>query len=95
MKITLVGYNPDWAKMMQYPPVFEVLDYAELSELAITGNHRRNGIGEALFKEARNWFEKKGIRRFEVRAAVSNEVSMVFWRKMGFSPYIETLCLEI
>ncbi len=88
----VVGYC--LAKLLQYPPVFEVLDYGELSELAIAGNYRRSGIGQALFKRARSWLESKAIKRIEVRAVVTNEVSTAFWRKMGFTPYVETLFLE-
>jgi hypothetical protein len=40
-------------------------------------------------------YDSRGIRRIEVRVAVTNGISTVFWRKMGFQPYLETLFSEL
>ena len=32
------------------------------------------------------------LKRIEVRVAISNEISTQFWRKMGFTTYLEIMC---
>jgi GNAT superfamily N-acetyltransferase len=79
----------------EYPSVLTTKRYGVFQELAVTGDYRRNGIGQRLVEEMLKWFRKRRIKRLEVRVSVFNEISTAFWRKMGFKPYLETLCLEI
>jgi ribosomal protein S18 acetylase RimI-like enzyme len=88
-----VGYC--LATRAQYPPVFAYRDYGTVYDLAVTERCRRNGIGERLYRAAQTWFVERGIHRIELRVAVSNEVSTAFWQKMGFSPYVTTVCKNI
>ena len=83
------------ATLARYPPVFEKRDYGTVFDLAVTGHCRRKGIGKRLYHAAENWLTDHGIRRIEVRVAVSNEASTAFWRKMGFSPYVTTVFKNI
>ena len=83
------------ARIAKRPPVFEKLEYGFISDLAVTQSHRRSGIGERLLQQAKEWLAANGIDRIELRVVVSNEVASAFWRKMGFKPYMETLCLEM
>lgn len=78
-----------------YPPVYETRRYGSILDLAVTKKYRRMGIGERLFKAAREWFCNNNIHRIEVPVAISNEQAAAFWGEMGFSPYIETLCMEV
>jgi ribosomal protein S18 acetylase RimI-like enzyme len=77
------------------PPVFEEKQYGALFDLAVTESFRRQGIGEDMYQMVHDWFKQKNIHRIEIRVALSNEVSTAFWRKMGFSPYLETVVKEI
>ena len=88
----IVGYC--LASIAKYPPFFEVENYGTIFDLVVTRDYRKEGIGENLLQEAYNWFSKKGTKRVEVRVATSNEVANKFWRKMGFTPYMEILYLE-
>ena len=83
------------AFITENPPVITTKCYGLFQELAITANHRRCGAGEELVKEMLKWFRDRDIERIEVKVSVHNELSTAFWRKMGFSTYLETLCLEI
>jgi ribosomal protein S18 acetylase RimI-like enzyme len=65
--------------------------YGNLAELAISGKYRRQGVGEQMVEAAMVWFAGQKVERIEVRVAVSNEISTSFWRKMGFSTYLETM----
>lgn len=84
----LLGYC--LACIKQRPPVFEVRDFGSIDDLLVAAAARREGLGERFVREAEQWFKDAGISRVELRIAVTNEVSSAFWRKMGYTPYMET-----
>ena len=83
------------ASIANNPPVFEEKQYGALCDLAVAESHRRQGIGESMYQTILDWFKQKNIHRIEIRVVVSNEVSTAFWKKMGFTPYLETVSQEI
>lgn len=83
------------ATIASNPPVFEEKHYGAFFDLAVSEPFRRQGIGEGMFHRIHDWFKQKDIHRIEIRVALSNEVSTAFWRKMGFTPYLETVVKEI
>ncbi len=89
----IVGYC--LASVSKFTPVYEHQEYGMIFDLAVTENCRRRGIGQALVEEVLRWFSEQNIHRVEVRVATSNEISMSFWKKMGFVPYIEIVYKEI
>jgi GNAT superfamily N-acetyltransferase len=89
----IVGYC--LAFIEKYPPVLEIKEYGLVQDVAVTENHRRRGIGKRLLHEAQRWFSKNGVRRIEARVAATNKISTGFWSKMGFTPYLETVFVEI
>lgn len=88
----VVGYS--LGIIRKHPPVFTRRDYGEVNDIAVTERCRRQGIGQLLFEKTRAWFLYNGIHRIETRVATANELSLAFWQKMGFVPYVETLVLE-
>ena len=48
-----------------------------------------------MFAALCEWFRREGIRRIEVRHSTYNEIGARFWPKMGFTPYLQTLFLEL
>jgi ribosomal protein S18 acetylase RimI-like enzyme len=84
----VVGYAK--LEISKYPPVFERKSYGMISDIAVSGDYRRMGIGEALVDEAAEWFAKKNIDRIEMRVVSANSVGRGFWEKMGFKPYMIT-----
>jgi GNAT superfamily N-acetyltransferase len=81
-----VGYMMGIIK--QNPPVFKMTQFGEIMDACVTANFRRQHIGERIFAEMKQWFSQKGITRLDVNAAAKNPVSMKFWQKMGFQPYL-------
>jgi GNAT superfamily N-acetyltransferase len=79
----------------EYPPVVTANRYGKFQEIVVAADYRRCGVGERLVKKMLKWFAEQGMKRIEVRVSVYNKLSTAFWRKMGFTPYIETLFLEI
>jgi L-amino acid N-acyltransferase YncA len=89
----LVGYC--LAFIEKYPPVLEMKEYGLVQDIAVTMKYQRMGIGKRFLEEARSWFTEKGVHRIEARVAKTNKLSIEFWAKMGFAPYLETVFLEI
>ena len=85
----IVGYCQ--CLVVKTPPVFELKQFGNIADTTVLEKYRRNDIGEQMVERAMEWFQSKGLTRIEVRVAVSNEVSTQFWRKMGFSTYLETM----
>jgi len=88
----ILGYIK--AEISNYPPVFELKECGIISDAAVAGEYRRDGIGEALYRHAMKWFSEKGIKRVELRVANVNHVALGFWKKMGFAPYMTTMCRQ-
>jgi GNAT superfamily N-acetyltransferase len=89
----IVGYC--LALIEKYPPVLEMTEYGLVQDLAVTEKYRHRGIGKRFLKEAQSWYCEKGIHRVEARVSKYNNTSREFWAKMGFTPYLETVFLEV
>lgn len=57
---------------------------AELCNMCIDSNYRKQGIGNALYKEFEKHFKEQGINHFTVTASFKNENAKAFYKKMGF-----------
>ena len=57
---------------------------AELCNMCVNKQYRRQGIGEKLFLEFEKYFQDKGITHFTVTASFKNESAKSFYKKMGF-----------
>jgi GNAT superfamily N-acetyltransferase len=79
----------------KYPPVIELKEYCLVQDIAVTEKYRRMGIGKRFLKEAQKWYCEKGIHRVEARVSKFNKAGIEFWAEMGFTPYLETVFMEI
>ena len=57
---------------------------AELCNMCIDSNYRKQGIGNALYKEFEKSYNELGITHFIVTASFKNESAKAFYKKMGF-----------
>lgn len=58
---------------------------AELCNMCIDNNYRKQGIGHMLYKEFEKFYRDKGITHFMVTASFKNESAKAFYKKMGFN----------
>ena len=79
----------------KYPPVFQDKVYGAIHDMVVRSEYRRHGVGTKLFREARQWFRKKGIKRIELGVAATDPISTSFWGKMGFKTFMERRCLQL
>ena len=83
----LVGYCH--ATIQEYPAIVPRVLCGYVSELAV--RRRRTGIGSRLLDTAHVWFRAKDITYAEVNVSVKNQVARSFWRKHGYTEFIERL----
>ena len=69
--------------------------YGHICNLCVSSKYQNKGIGKKLSKETLDWFQQNGISHVEVCVAIENNSAEKFYTKMGFTPYVKTLCLEI
>ena len=81
------------ALIQEYPPVVPRPQFGYVSEIAV--RRRRRGVGTRLLDAAHAWFREKGITYVEVNVSVRNAVARGFWRKQGYSEFLERLRLEL
>lgn len=79
------------AEILARPPVFQHRAFGAISDLAVTSEYRRKGIGEKMLQKMIKWFELHDLDRIELRVASRNEVGYAFWRKHGFQDYMHVL----
>jgi GNAT superfamily N-acetyltransferase len=89
----VVGYI--FAEITTPPPVYPGEKWGAISELSVSEMHRKSGIGTELLHEAERWFFKNNIHRVECRVGIKNPVSQKFWKKHGYTGYIEVCTKEL
>lgn len=91
----VAGHQPEQiegychAMIMENPPVVPWQFYGYISEVAV--RPRRSGIGTALLGAAHDWLRAQGLPYVEVNVSVRNAVARGFWRKAGYSEFLERL----
>lgn len=56
-----------------------------LARLAVLPEYQRQGIGDALVRDALHYFSHRGIERVTVNTQEGNKASLYLYRKLGFS----------
>jgi GNAT superfamily N-acetyltransferase len=77
------------------PPIVLHQLYGYISELSVTRDRRRTGTGRLLLDGMHAWFRSKGMPYVEVDVVVLNEGSRQFWRRNGYSEFLERLRVEL
>jgi ribosomal protein S18 acetylase RimI-like enzyme len=88
-----VGYVT--GMIVENPPVIPWQFSGFVSELAVTETARRKGIGAALLRELTAWFRGHRLPFVEVHVTVRNALARSFWRKNGYTEFLERLRMEL
>jgi ribosomal protein S18 acetylase RimI-like enzyme len=59
-----------------------------ITDLAVHEPYRRRGIGRELFRTVEDWLVSHGADDIRLSLAPINKQACVFWKQMGFKPYI-------
>ena len=76
----IVGYL--LAEEIQIP--YYSFKIAELCNMCVDENYRKQGIGRALYENFEIYYKSKNIDKFMVTASFKNESAKNFYKKMGF-----------
>jgi ribosomal protein S18 acetylase RimI-like enzyme len=57
---------------------------AWVANMAVDREHRRQGLGTALMRHARQWVQSQGLNAILVEATTKNYPALCFYRKLGF-----------
>jgi len=79
------------ARIDRAPPIQLEVRRAEITDLMVSANERRRGVGRALAERALLWVEEQGVERCEVRVADANVEGQRFWRALGFGDLMDVL----
>jgi GNAT superfamily N-acetyltransferase len=79
------------AQIARAPGVAAERARCEITDLFVSKEMRRRGIGTALVACALRWCEERGVRRVEVRVAAENSEGQAFWRALGFGDFVDVL----
>ena len=71
-------------KIVGYCGYLQVLDEADITNVAVDAASRRGGIGERMLLELMERGKKNGIRAFTLEVRESNEAAIALYRKLGF-----------
>jgi len=83
------------AVIRENPPVVPEQFTGVLTELSVAGTHRRSGIGARIVEDLHVWFRAKGLRQVEAEVVARNAVALSFWRKRGYTEFIERLRIDL
>lgn len=63
--------------------------HATIGYLYVDEQHRRRGIGRALFGAVAEWAARQeGVSHFEMTVLAADPAAADFWRSIGFTPFI-------
>ncbi len=79
------------ARIDRAPPIQIEVQRAEITDLMVSAQERRQGVGRALAERALVWVEERGVERCEVRVAGANTEGQRFWRSIGFGDLMDVL----
>lgn len=73
-------------KIVGYCGLWVVVENANITNIAVDPDYRKQGIGEALLKGAVDMAKMLGAENLSLEVRVSNEGAQHLYRKFGFQP---------
>jgi len=85
----IIGY------IAESSPIFVEQYYGFIADISVTKKYRGQGVGTGLYSAILQWFAKRNVPSIQLNAAHRNEMSQRFWRKQGFSDYLDHLYMRL
>lgn len=80
---------------MHGPLAVRRVSTCEVYDISVDSACRRRGVGQQLVQALREWVVERGEDRIVLNAAVANEISVPFWRKMGFEEFLMVMAKDL
>ena len=84
----VVGYG--WGTIKSYPPMVRGDVYGELKEVVVALDYQGKGLGRKLAEALLGFFEKRGVKHFELVVDSENKKALSVWQKLGFKEQLMT-----
>lgn len=88
----LIGYATSSIKVL---PSWRLLKVAEIENVYISENHRRNGLGKKLVQTVIGWAKELQANRIAVSVFSPNDKATGFYNAIGFSSYDITMEMNL
>ena len=79
----IVGYAS--VAIRDQPGFYKIKRVGAISGLMVAKDHRRKGIASQLLAEAKDFFQRRGIRFFIVYTAAANRAAVEFYERNGMA----------
>jgi ribosomal protein S18 acetylase RimI-like enzyme len=89
----VVGYA--LGTILENPPVVPDQFYGYVSDVAVTATARRSGVGTRLTDAMHAWFRSRRLPYAQVQVAARSEGGRAFWRRAGYSAFVEQMRMEL
>ena len=83
------------AYMCQNLPMFSPSEFGYVSDLAVTEDYQKKGIGSAILQNVTNWFKRYDIDCIQLQVYSQNALGRKFWQSKGFTSFVERHWLDI
>ena len=84
MSIYIVGKDEETGNVLSYGGMWLIYDTAEITNIAVHPNYRREGIGNNLLNVLFKTANDRGIYNFNLEVRASNKPAMDMYLKNGF-----------
>jgi ribosomal protein S18 acetylase RimI-like enzyme len=89
----VVGYTI--GRVAELNPVLATPGFGYVTDICVSPQLRRQGVGRRLFNAMNSWFRRRGLAAVQLNVAALNPTSQAFWRALGFGDYMNRLWLDL
>ncbi len=89
----IVGYS--FVAIKEQPSLYKIKKVGSISGLMVQKDQRNKGIATQLLEEAKSFFNAYGVKYYTVFTAVTNDVALKLYKRLGMKPLTSTLIGEI
>jgi len=81
----IAGFLYGWVEKRDYH--YRSKRFGVCSDLFVSADYRRSGLGRKLMKKFEDWCKKKGLKHLELTTNVKNSAARKFYPAIGFREF--------
>lgn len=78
----IIGYT--LGSIQERPPVFKIAQEALITDMCVTTNKRRKGVGTKLIEAFASWAKQQGMKYLVMQMVPENKIGKKFWDSLEF-----------